>query len=206
MRKAKFFTYDGKTLTLREWSKETGISQQVLANRVYGLKWGIERALTEPVRNHGMKFRYKERELTLREWSKESGVPENVLYGRIVGGGWSMKDALEGKSDQGSYGGKLYEYEGKRLTLREWSELKGIPFETLAYRVRRSKMSIREAIERPVRSLGKLYRIGERELTLKEWSVAYGVEYSLLYARVVRKGMDIVDAIDDLLKKEDKKE
>lgn len=45
----RYFYYDGKNLSAKEWSKLTGISLGTLLNRLYSLGWSVERALTEPV-------------------------------------------------------------------------------------------------------------------------------------------------------------
>ena len=43
------YTFDGKTMTLAEWSREIGISYAVLSRRIHGHKWSVERTLTTPV-------------------------------------------------------------------------------------------------------------------------------------------------------------
>lgn len=44
------FTFDGKTLSLKEWSKLTRIKATTLASRLYLYKWPVERAFTEKVK------------------------------------------------------------------------------------------------------------------------------------------------------------
>jgi len=46
-RKSKEITYDGKTQTLVMWSKELNISRGVLYNRIFDLKWSIEKAFNK---------------------------------------------------------------------------------------------------------------------------------------------------------------
>lgn len=53
--KAARYTFDGKTLTINEWSTETGIGRAVLAARIQRLEWNVERALTTPTRKHKVK-------------------------------------------------------------------------------------------------------------------------------------------------------
>ncbi len=49
-RSSVFIELNGKRQTVAEWSRETGISQQVLHARLKVHGWPLERALTEPVR------------------------------------------------------------------------------------------------------------------------------------------------------------
>lgn len=42
--------YDGKSLTLSEWCKVTGMTKPCLRSRLYNYRWPIAKALTTPVR------------------------------------------------------------------------------------------------------------------------------------------------------------
>ena len=42
-----FLTYRGKTQTIAQWSKETGLSADTITRRINVFKWSAERALTE---------------------------------------------------------------------------------------------------------------------------------------------------------------
>ena len=42
-------TFNGKTQSLKAWSRETGISYSTLKTRLNRYAWPIDRALTEPV-------------------------------------------------------------------------------------------------------------------------------------------------------------
>ncbi len=45
-----FIEFDGKILTMAQWSRVLGIKKYTIYNRLSVLKWPIERALTEAVR------------------------------------------------------------------------------------------------------------------------------------------------------------
>ena len=45
------------------------------------------------------------------------------------------------------------EFNGESLTVAQWSEKSGIPYRTLLDRIKRGKMSVREALTMPVRSV-----------------------------------------------------
>ncbi len=46
------YEYNGETHTLREWSAITGIPQRALKKRIYILKWPIEKALTQEMKQY----------------------------------------------------------------------------------------------------------------------------------------------------------
>ena len=43
---SKYLTFNNKTLPLSDWAIELGIKRSTLAQRIYVLKWDIEKALT----------------------------------------------------------------------------------------------------------------------------------------------------------------
>ena len=45
-------THDGQTCTIAEWARKTGISREVLKDRICRYGWDSDRALTTPVRKH----------------------------------------------------------------------------------------------------------------------------------------------------------
>ena len=44
------YDWDGRSLTLGQWSEITGIKRRTLSQRIHGLGWNIERTLTTPCR------------------------------------------------------------------------------------------------------------------------------------------------------------
>lgn len=58
-RSSVFLTFEGRTLTVVEWSEVTGIKKSILYNRLY-LHWTTERLLTQPTQSlSGKRIRYK---------------------------------------------------------------------------------------------------------------------------------------------------
>ena len=43
-------THNGQTMILKDWARETGLANTTLWNRLFTLKWSVERALTTPQR------------------------------------------------------------------------------------------------------------------------------------------------------------
>ena len=44
--------FDGKNMTLEQWSEKTGISRHALQKRLDCYGWSIEEALTTPTKKH----------------------------------------------------------------------------------------------------------------------------------------------------------
>lgn len=57
-RNNRILSFNGKTQTMAEWSKELGIKEKTLSQRLNTYHWSVERALTEPVHPP---FGYRER-------------------------------------------------------------------------------------------------------------------------------------------------
>ncbi len=51
-RNNKNYTFEGKTLTIKQWSEVTGINKKTLGSRILLYHWSIERTLTTPVMGH----------------------------------------------------------------------------------------------------------------------------------------------------------
>jgi hypothetical protein len=51
MRSNVFVTHDGKTLTMAQWERETGIKAYVITDRIRNLGWDVARALTQKPRD-----------------------------------------------------------------------------------------------------------------------------------------------------------
>lgn len=47
---SRVLVHDGRTLTLAEWARETGLNSHTVANRIDRLGWSVQRALTTPPR------------------------------------------------------------------------------------------------------------------------------------------------------------
>lgn len=50
-----YLTFNGKTQTVVQWAEELGIIPVTLEARIHRYGWSVERALTEPVHNNGVK-------------------------------------------------------------------------------------------------------------------------------------------------------
>jgi hypothetical protein len=92
----RFITYRGKTQTVPEWAKETGISPWVIYNRIKHLKWSPKRAITEGkyvTPTPPKTFTLGNQTHTINGWSKISGVSPSTIRHRI-NEGWKLERAI----------------------------------------------------------------------------------------------------------------
>lgn len=92
----------------------------------------------EQARNKRNTVRYKihGEKLTLAEISEKYGVDLGTLAARVYALGYNVEDAVSVKRMTTHKNVKKYTYDGKTLTLTEWSKELGVPRETLVYRLK----------------------------------------------------------------------
>lgn len=109
------------------------------------------------VTEQAKRFTYAGQSKTLRQWSDDCGVNFYTLRNRIRKG-WTIEEALttstrkkKPKPTRASERKKreLYEHNGERLTLAEWSERTGIPRNTIYIRIKRRRWTVDKALTTP---------------------------------------------------------
>jgi hypothetical protein len=125
-------TFQGKTMTLREWASELGVSPDVLYSRL-AKGWPLEKSLVPKLRKRYERITFNGMSLTVKEWSRKLGIPEVTLYSRLAKKLPLDKVFLQGKMKPGV--SHFLTHDGLTLNLTEWSERLGIPFDTLQARV-----------------------------------------------------------------------
>lgn len=89
-----FLTYNGKTQTLTQWEKETGIRRQTIDDRIKS-GWSVKDALNTPVEKHLSRLlTYNGKTQTLAQWSRETGIKRTTISRRIDTYAWSVEKAL----------------------------------------------------------------------------------------------------------------
>lgn len=91
------FTYQGRELSLKEWSEETGITMCDLSRRMFKLKWTIDRAINTPVvrrRTETKLYLYKGKLRTLTSLAVEAKLPITTLKARLSRLNWSVEKAM----------------------------------------------------------------------------------------------------------------
>ncbi len=89
----RYLEYNGKRMSMADWSKETGIEEYNIFQRLK-LGWSVEKALTTRKNPIG-KFlvTYNGKTLNLSQWSKETGIGRSTLEQRLKCG-WSIEEAF----------------------------------------------------------------------------------------------------------------
>lgn len=135
------YEYKGEKHSIPQWAEILGISKRLLSNRIHGLKWDFAKAVETPFnKKHSDKFRYaiyKGEEVSVLQISKEIGICRETIISRLDKG-MTIDEIIKEYSQNDGYVNK-YEYNGKRLTISEWSQLLEIPENTLRARLRIGK-------------------------------------------------------------------
>ncbi len=78
-------THNGQTMSIAEWSDQTGIHRRTLLNRISRNGWTVERALTTP-ETGGKQFTVDGITLSLTEWAKRHNMHVRTLRSRLQNG------------------------------------------------------------------------------------------------------------------------
>ena len=134
----------GRSQTIAEWSKITGISIRTIRGRLkYG--WTTSDVLT-PKKNH-RRLTLDGRSMTMLEWQKETGIGRTTIRNRIEDG-WTVRDALTKPTRQVN----TITLDDRSLTMDEWVEELGVSECTIRARFKRG-WNLRDALTRPVKPL-----------------------------------------------------
>lgn len=186
------YTLDGRTQTLRAWSKELDIGYQTLHSRLLRLGWSVERALTTPVKTTSGApvthvYTHEGRTQELRDWAKELDMGYHILYGRFRRG-WSVKRAL---TTPRKPQGKFITYDGQTQRVSDWAKELGVHSHTLHSRLN-AGWTIKEAFTTPLRQKrtsyrhprARLYTYDGRTQSLLEWARELGFAKGTLISRL----------------------
>lgn len=92
---------------------------------------------------------------------------------------------------------KLHEINGEKHTLREWSEISGINYNTMYMRMYRYGMTLDEALGNPLRPImhhPQIIEINGEAHTISEWAEITGQKVRCIYARLER-GYTLEEAV-----------
>ena len=149
--RSKVYTYEGESLNLLHWSQKTGIQQSTLYQRLHKFHWSFERAITTPVIHKILEI-IEEPELVDIKSDEESStelklieVPEILeeIKEEVFEEPNEIEEPVVSTNKKQR---KLYEYEGVRLNLGQWSKKLGVDYGVLYQRVHNLNWSFEKVI------------------------------------------------------------
>lgn len=90
-RNNRLISFNGKTLTMAQWSKRTGIKQHTLRRRIVA-GWPIDEALSGELRKD-VKYSFDGKSQPLKEWAAQTKIGYSTLRNRL-NSGWSIEKTL----------------------------------------------------------------------------------------------------------------
>lgn len=199
----KKLLYKGKYLTIKELSDLSGIKEKTIRARLNILEWSVEDAVEKPLRystKKAVKYTYGDVNLSFSDLSEKSGLSDEVLRGRLVKLKWSLEKAVttpvrkkrSSKSEMVKRGvkPKKYTFEGKSLTLKEWSKVTGISQSSLKSRMNDYNWSIEKTLTTPFNP-STTYTYGGKTLSLKDWGEELGIAEITLRKRLSDLGWSL---------------
>ena len=167
-KRAETIILNGERITIRELAARIGVSKSALHHRVKSGMTGD--ALTAPaVERKPVEITHNGETHTADEWSKITGIRAKTIRQRLKDG-WTTQEALTpgrrvrpakmtphqkqrlnfSRGAPRAPKGQLHAFNGKSLTLRQWSNETGIPLNTLQVRLGRQGWSIEQALSTPL--------------------------------------------------------
>lgn len=81
-RATRLYTYDGKTMCIKDWADYVGISNTSMQKRLNN-GWPLEKAFSKEKHDGPQLYTFEDKTMSLTEWSKHLNVPKPTLAGRI---------------------------------------------------------------------------------------------------------------------------
>lgn len=184
-RKTPTYTYNGMTLSAKEWAAHFGVTESLIYSRLrlYG---------SVAPRSHACQARRYTHDgmtLTLAEWSKRLGISASTLRHRL-GAGYAPEAVFSAKRPPG-HNAIMVTMDGITDSLLGWCRRLGMSRSTVFNRVANG-MSLEEALTAPHRSVKLTYN-GETRTT-KEWSELTGIRRGTILLRL-RRGLSAAEVL-----------
>ena len=139
-------SYNGQTKTIKEWSKELGIKECTIWNKIRNKKLPFESLFKTPYRL----FEYKGNMYKISDVAKMVGINYDRAKHLLIRCNLSIDDILNGKTKERKLdynNTKLYEYNGEKHTLRYYAKKYNLSYHILWYRMNKHGYTIKEALE-----------------------------------------------------------
>lgn len=179
---ARTLTHDGRTLTVAQWSLETGISA-VLINWRLRRGMSIDRVLAQPASR--ITVEYNGRRVSLTDLSRMTGINRATLKARKRKG-MSVDQMLAS-----TVRAKIINHNGRTMTVAQAAKELGVDPSTINLRLRKGAAAA-EALS-PLRGHETLTHNG-RTLTILEWAKELGIPVKKIRVRL-RKKMSVAEVL-----------
>lgn len=192
-------TSDGRTATMTEWAKITGIPYQTIKTRIRN-NWDVDKAISLPSEPRVLgEINWNGKVHTFSSLAREAGISVAAMHQRIRSG-WSVEDAVSKPIDERK--SKPVRYitasDGRSATKNEWSKITGISRDTISSRIRLG-WTPDEILGFVERTPQYLVASDGRAATMTEWSRITGIPYDTIRYRI-KNNWDVDKALD--IKKE----
>lgn len=84
-RATRLYTYNGKTMCIKDWAEEVGISPSSMQKRL-NKDWPLEKAFSKERHDGPQLYTFEDKTMSLTEWSEHLNVPKPTLADRIKKG------------------------------------------------------------------------------------------------------------------------
>ena len=186
----------------RPGGKSPGWKGTVVYSRWQAMKKRCYQVGTEGYENYGGRGikvcdEWKNNPSAFCEWALENGFSEELTLDRKdVNGDYcpeNCKWSTKTEQNRNKRNNHFVTYNGKKITLSEYSEITGIKHGAIDWRVNRSKMSEEDALKRPIRKQTKGIDIG---FDLSSECRKRGMKLSTVWSRINKLGWSIEDALN----------
>ena len=181
-------TFNGETLSVKEWAEKLGIRENTLRMRIYrghDVATVLDPKVNESFVRKELRVTFNGETHNLRTWAEITGIRVQTLSLRMHSG-WSVKDALTVKVNKQE--ATRYDIRGKAKTIAEWAKESGLTPSLIRGRLSRG-WGVEHAVFLPMMSKGRIPRTLEyrgKSCTIVEWARQYGIQESVVRGRLAR--------------------
>ena len=130
------------------------------------------------------------------EWALANGFSEELTLDRIdVNGDYCPENcrwATKTEQARNKRNNRIVEYNGRKMTEAEYSEITGVKHGSIDWRLNRSQMSEYDAVNRPIRAQKKGVELG---FDLSKECKKRGLKLPTVWARINKLGWSVEDAL-----------
>lgn len=155
-RNTRNVTFNGETKTETEWAKEFGIKPGMLWHRLHVMNMPFHEAVVAPSQKPRRKVEYQGKQVTIKQLAMLTGVSYERLRARIIRDGQSVEQAVAPVREKAKT--LMIEYNGRTLSVGEWSRITGLDDLTIRDRITKKEWSAARALTAPSKTYPDRFR------------------------------------------------